>query len=66
MSKGEGSEFVIQSKFLASAGVISYDDSSAIGQQAVFCMYQNFDRINVKFSTFGDWYYVSTVNTATF
>ena len=40
--------------------------SSPIGQEAVFGMYQNSDRINVKFSTFGDWYFVSTVNTATF
>ena len=40
--------------------------SSPIGQEAVFGMYQNSDRINVKFSTFGDWYYVSTVNTAIF
>ena len=40
--------------------------SSPIGQEAVFGMYQNSDRINVKFSTFDDWYYVSTVNTATF
>ena len=36
--------------------------SSPIGQEAAFGVYQNSGRFNVKFSTFGDWYYVSTVN----
>ena len=40
--------------------------SSPIGQEAAFGVYQNSGRFNVKFSTFGDWYYVSTVNIASF
>ena len=40
--------------------------SSQIGQEAAFGVYQNSGRFNVKFSTFGDWYYVSTVNIASF
>ena len=39
---------------------------SPIGQEAAFGVYQNSGRFNVKFSTFGDWYYVSTVNIASF
>ena len=39
--------------------------SSPIGQAATFGMYQKSCRFNVKFSSFGDWYYVSTVNIAT-
>ena len=38
--------------------------SSPIGQEAAFDVYQNSARLNVKFSTFGDWYFVSTVNIA--
>ena len=40
--------------------------SSPIGQEAVFDVYQNSARFNDKFSTFGDWYFVSTVNIASF
>ena len=38
--------------------------SSPIGQAATFGMYQNSGRFNVKFSSFDNWYYVSTVNIA--
>ena len=40
--------------------------SSAIGQEAAFGVYQNSGRFKVKFLSFGDKYYVITVNIATF
>ena len=40
--------------------------SSPIGQEVAFGVYQNSGRFNVKFSSFGDWYYVSSVNITTF
>ena len=40
--------------------------SSLIGQEAAFSVDQNSDRFEIKFSIFGDYYYVRTVNIATF
>ena len=40
--------------------------SSPIGQEAAFGVYQNSDRIKVKFSSLGDWYDERTVNIVAF
>ena len=40
--------------------------SSPIGQEAAFGVDQNSVRFKVQFSNFGDWYYIRTVNIATF
>ena len=40
--------------------------SSLIGHEAVCGVYPNSDRFKVKFSSLGDWYYVRSVNIATF
>ena len=38
--------------------------SSPIGQEAAFGVYQNSDRFKVKFSNFGVWHDIRTLNIA--